>query len=49
MLDAITRCKKLYDQPEEWAAAVENALQCDFSWDSSAEEYIKMYHKVLEA
>ncbi len=47
MLDAISRCKRLYDQPEKWSEAVKHALQCDFSWDSSAEEYIKMYHRVL--
>lgn len=49
MLGAIERCKNLYDQPEKWHAAVKHALQCDFSWDKSADAYIEMYHRVLES
>ncbi len=49
MLGAIQRCKDLYDQPEKWQAAVLHALECDFSWDKSADAYIEMYHRVLES
>ena len=49
MLGAIERCKTLFDNKEKWQAAVRHALECDFSWDKSADQYIAMYHRVLEA
>lgn len=48
MQDAVLRCKALYDQPAAWQAAVRHAMQCDFSWDRSAADYLAVYRRVLE-
>lgn len=48
MLDAVTRAVKLYKaNPRAWAALVQNAMSCDFSWNNSAREYQKLYKKIL--
>jgi len=49
MFDAVKRCLALYEDKEAWKAAVQHALECDFSWKKSAAEYIAMYKKVLES
>jgi starch synthase len=37
-----------YDQPEHWGQLLRNAMAADFSWERSAEAYLKLYHKALE-
>lgn len=36
-----------YDYPEEFKKVQKNAMTADFSWDSSAEEYLAIYHRIL--
>lgn len=47
MLAAIDRCLALYGQKKEWNAAVHHAMECDFSWKSSAAKYVELYQDVL--
>ncbi|MBR3611304.1 MAG: glycogen synthase GlgA [Oscillospiraceae bacterium] len=48
MLDAIHRAHALYQNRERWKEAVLNALSCDFSWSRSAQEYVRLYERVLK-
>lgn len=48
MLGAIDRALGLYADKDQWNRAVVNALECDFSWRKSAEEYVSLYEQILE-
>ena len=48
MLGAIRRGLDAYWNKEYWDTLTERAIQCDFSWGKSANEYIKMYKQVLK-
>ena len=48
MLGAIRRGLDAYWNKEYWTVLTERAIQCDFSWGKSANEYIKMYKQVLK-
>jgi starch synthase len=45
MLDAINRALELYADKENWDTIVQNAFASDSSWQSSAEEYLKIYEE----
>lgn len=47
MLDAVTRAVTLYKNETVWRKTVVNAMHCDFSWESSAKQYMEMFQKVL--
>jgi starch synthase len=36
----------LHAEPAQWARLVQNAMAQDFSWEHSADEYIKAYRRV---
>lgn len=38
-----------YKKPNDWKRLVQNAFQCDFSWNSSAKEYINLYKKLASS
>lgn len=42
---AINRSLKLYKNKKAWAMLVKRAMGFDFSWESSARDYIKLYKK----
>jgi starch synthase len=46
MLCTIKRATEMYRKKEEWNALVVKIMQHDFSWNKSAEEYIKLYSKL---
>ncbi len=48
MLGAIRRGIEAYHNKEYWDTLVIRALECDFSWGKSANEYIKMYKQLLK-
>ncbi len=48
MLGAIRRSLGAYDNKEYWDGLVVRAMECDFSWGKSANEYIKMYKEILK-
>ena len=49
MLDAIRRAVGTYYNKEEWDALVNNAMSGDYSWKTSAKEYIELYKELLQA
>lgn len=48
MLDAVKRGLELYGNKRKWNALVKRAMNCDFSWNRSAEQYMEMYRQLLE-
>ncbi|MDD6270410.1 MAG: glycogen synthase GlgA [Oscillospiraceae bacterium] len=48
MLDAVKRGLELYGNKRKWNALVKRAMNCDFSWKKSAEQYMEMYRQLLE-
>ncbi len=43
----IKRALCFYDHKKQWKKIQENAMQKDFSWKNSAENYLKLYKKLL--
>ncbi|MBQ8824942.1 MAG: glycogen synthase GlgA [Ruminococcus sp.] len=48
MLDAVKRACALFKDKKKWSSLVRYAMNCDFSWDASAEKYIELYKNLLE-
>lgn len=48
MLSAVTRALEGYSHPERWSVLVRRAMECDFSWGRSANEYIRLYRDLLK-
>ena len=48
MLDAIRRSLSAYGDKKHWDMLVKRAIECDFSWGKSANEYIRMYKQMLK-
>ena len=38
----------VYKNKKQWHTLSKNAMDCDFSWKKSAQEYVKLYNKALE-
>ncbi len=49
MLYTIRRALQCYRDAEGWQTLVQRALECDYSWGRSANEYIKLYKELLKA
>lgn len=47
MLHAIHRALEGYANRDGWNILVKRAMQCDYSWGRSANEYIKMYRELI--
>lgn len=48
MLGALKRALEAYSNKDYWDTLVDRAINCDFSWGRSANEYIKMYKSLLK-
>ncbi len=48
MLDALRRGVGAYYDRDYWKTLVVRAMECDFSWGKSANEYIKLYKQLLK-
>lgn len=50
MLGALLRAKGLYENPDKnlWKNAMKAAMECDFSWDKSAKEYVAVYQRAMK-
>jgi starch synthase len=48
MIKCIKEALEVYKKPKEWQKLIENAMQTDCSWESSAEKYNALYHKLVE-
>ena len=46
MLGAIDRAISVYNDKDNWAKLIKNAMSADFSWKKSAKEYVKIYEKL---
>jgi len=46
MLDACARARASYDDEKGWKALMKRAMQCDYSWDASADVYIALYQEL---
>ncbi len=49
MMKAIKDALETYKDQKAWAKLVQNGMATDVSWESSAEKYNALYHKLLES
>ena len=47
LLTSIEEAVDVFKDKDLWNALINNALSCDYSWDSSAEKYESLYKKTL--
>ncbi|MFH1031256.1 MAG: glycogen synthase GlgA [Chloroflexota bacterium] len=47
-LEAADHALAIFRRKELWAKLMKNAMTADFSWERSAQAYVKLYRKVLE-
>ncbi len=47
LLDAVRRALAVYDDRPRFKRLIRNAMSCDFSWMRSAQEYEKLYDRLL--
>jgi starch synthase len=47
LLEALARALALFTDPRKWRALQVAGMQQDFSWDRSAQEYVKIYERAL--
>jgi starch synthase len=45
---ALDTAMSWYAQPALWARIVQNAMRCDFSWETQANEYLKLFAELLK-
>ncbi|MEJ0086589.1 MAG: glycogen synthase [Pseudomonadota bacterium] len=45
---ALDTAMKWYLQPALWERMVQNAMVCDFSWETQADEYLKLFAELLQ-
>jgi len=46
LIGAVKKAVGIYRLPGRWRGLIQNAMGCDFSWDRSAREYIRLYQKI---
>ena len=47
LLDVLGRAIRLYGEPRKWLALQQVGMRQDFSWDRSAQEYVKVYERAI--
>lgn len=47
LIKTLSRALALYKEPRKWKVLVRTGMQQDFSWETSAREYEKVYRKAL--
>jgi starch synthase len=48
LLNAVKRAVKVFNHPKEWQKIVAVAMNSDFSWNKSAEQYLALYHAMAD-
>jgi starch synthase len=48
LVEAVSRAVNVFQNRAKWPALVQNAMACDFSWDRSAAEYLKLYRRIYQ-
>ncbi|MEQ1638635.1 MAG: glycogen synthase GlgA [Methylococcales bacterium] len=46
LLEAIKRSQLLFNEPKTWQQLQKNAMQKDFSWQNSAQQYLALYEQL---
>jgi starch synthase len=46
LVSAVKKAVGIFRQKERWRALLQKAMTYDFSWERSAREYIRLYHKI---
>ncbi|MDR1409943.1 MAG: glycogen synthase, partial [Oscillospiraceae bacterium] len=46
MLGAIRRALETYARPDDWRTLILHGMACDFSWNVSAREYLRLYRQL---
>ncbi|MBU4149041.1 MAG: glycogen synthase, partial [Candidatus Omnitrophica bacterium] len=46
LLKSLKKAISVFRKKELWRSLLENCLACDYSWDSSAEKYEKLYDRL---
>jgi starch synthase len=46
LMQGLHECLQTYKDPEKWRLLVRRGLAQDFSWEATAEEYLKAYRRV---
>jgi starch synthase len=49
LTDGIRRAVAVYRDKEKWQVLIKNAMACDFSWDKSAAEYLRLYKRIASS
>jgi len=49
LVSAVSRAIEAYKNQDRWKTAVKRIMQLDFSWNTSAREYEKVYRRVCES
>ena len=47
LVSSLRRAVAVYQQKEKWRRLIRNAMACDFSWERSAQDYVRLYEKIL--
>lgn len=47
LLTALKRAVALYHNKKQWRILQQNGLRCDFSWEHSAKEYLRLYKQIV--
>jgi len=48
LLNSLKRALDVYNQPRLWEKLVKNGMKKDFSWKTSAKEYLRLYQSLLK-
>jgi starch synthase len=46
LLSSLQKAMGVYRQKDRWRGLVQKAMACDFSWEVSAREYLRLYQKL---
>ncbi len=49
MADALQRAISVYDDGRRWGGLQRRGMKQDFSWEKSAQEYVSLYQKIVQA
>jgi len=48
LIASVKRALQVYRDPKRWKSIMQAGMKLDFSWKSSAKEYVKVYHKAMQ-
>jgi starch synthase len=48
LIDALQRALRAFRDKEEWGEMMQRGMAQDFSWDKPAQEYVRVYERVIQ-